>query len=149
MKSSNPIIPAMDKAGITAGVVASLSRVCSLKRISEYLSVPVDAYRYTMPRSMKTSPMRVVINAFTAASRVEGRANQKPINRYEQSPMISQPMNSSSKLFASTIVSMPKAKSEMNAKKRAYIGSTPPLWGGKPFLSSGSLSFPKFWYPML
>jgi hypothetical protein len=34
-----------------------------------------------MPSSMNTSPIRVVMKAFTAASRAEGFAYQKPISR--------------------------------------------------------------------
>ena len=45
--------------------------------------------------------------------------------------MISQPKKSSSKLSATTSSSIAPANNERNAKKRAYMGSTP-LCGGLP-----------------
>ena len=76
-----------------------------------------------MPNSMNTSPRRVVIKALMAAARAEGLANQKPINRYEHKPMISQPTYKVSRLSETTSVYMPKANRPMKAKKREYIGS--------------------------
>ena len=77
-----------------------------------------------MPNSMNTSPTRVVINAFTAALRANSFAYQKPINRYEHKPMISQPANKVSRLSETTSVNMPNANKLIKAKKREYIGST-------------------------
>ena len=76
-----------------------------------------------MPSSMKTSPTRVVIKALIIAARADGLPYQKPISRYEHSPMISHPTNSVSRLSETTSVYMPKANSPMKAKKREYIGS--------------------------
>ncbi len=94
---------------------------------------------------MNTSPMRVVMNALTIAFLAESLPYQNPISRYEHSPMISQPTNSSSRLSETTRVSMPKAKSEMKAKKRAYIGSRPPPCGGRPAWSCAPRGWPKLW----
>src|ERR1043166_2614808 len=77
-----------------------------------------------MLNNMNTSPTRVVMKALTAALRADSFANQKPINRYEHKPMISQPTNNVSRLSETTRVNIPKANKPMNAKKREYIGST-------------------------
>src|SRR6266581_3758779 len=53
-----------------------------------------------------TSPMRLTMNAFFPASALTFSLNQKPINRYEQSPTPSQPTNASGKLAPSTRISM-------------------------------------------
>src|SRR3990170_1319251 len=84
----------------------------------------VALYSATMPSNMKTSPTRVVMKALMAAALAEGLAYQKPINKYEHRPMISQPTNKVSRLSETTSVYMPKANRPMKAKKRAYIGST-------------------------
>src|SRR3989304_553595 len=79
---------------------------------------------------MNTSPTRVVMNALIIAFLAESLPYQKPMSKYEHSPMISQPMKSRSRLSETTRTSIPKANSEMNAKKRGYIGSPPPAVGG-------------------
>ena len=137
------IKPAVDNPRNPEDVDASISRTRSLKRISRKLKVPVAEYRYANPSNMKTSPTLVVMKALIMALRADSLPYQKPIKRYEQSPMISQPMNNRSRLSERTRVSIPKAKSELKAKKRAYIGSIPPARGGHPARSSGSLGFPK------
>src|SRR4030042_5135801 len=87
---------------------------------------------------MNTSPPRVVMNALIIAFLAESLPYQKPMSKYEHSPMISQPMKSRSKLSATTRTSIPKAKSEMNAKKRAYIGSPRPPQGGRAARGGGA-----------
>ena len=98
---------------------------------------------------MNTSPTRVVMKALTAAWRgviwvgsSYLRAYQKPMSKYEHRPMISQPMNMSRRLSATTSVSIPKANRERKAKKREYIGSMP-LCGGLPGASWGSRGLPQ------
>ncbi len=44
-------------------------------------NVPASRQSMMMPMSRPTSPMRVVMNAFFAASAAERRSCQKPINR--------------------------------------------------------------------
>ncbi len=73
-----------------------------------------------MPANMIVSPMRVVRKAFSPASlgviffgSSYFRANQKPMSKYEHSPMISQKMNSMSRLSERIRPSMPVAKSAM------------------------------------
>ena len=108
-----------------------------------------------MPSSMNTSPMRVVIKALMAAARADSLPYQKPINRYEHRPMISQPTNRVSRLSETTNVYMPKANRPMKAKKREYIGSmegtsclckcastTVAPCGGKPLRSWLPLGWP-------
>src|SRR5688572_5896336 len=123
MKSSKPIKPAAEKPKKPLGTFASVCKMSSVK-ISRNESVPVTEYRQTIPNNMNTSPTRVVMNAFTAASRAEFFAYQKPINKYEHRPIISQPTKSVSRLSESTKMNMPKANRPMNAKKREYKGST-------------------------
>ena len=69
-----------------------------------------------MPNSISTSPTRVVMNALMAAwngvMRLGSgyvRANQKPMRRYEQRPITSQPTKSSSRLSATTSASIAAA----------------------------------------
>ena len=54
-------------------------------------SVPNVETINARPTSINVSPMRVVTNAFFAAVAFSDFSNQKPINRYEQSPTPSQP----------------------------------------------------------
>ena len=54
--------------------------------IVEMSKVPVALNSKMMPISRPTSPMRVVMNAFFAASVADLRSHQKPISRYEPSP---------------------------------------------------------------
>ncbi len=75
-------------------------------------------YNPTMPSSMNTSPTRVVKKAFTPALRADSLPYQKPINAYEQKPMISQAIYSSRRLSATTSRNMAKANRLISAKKR-------------------------------
>ena len=68
--------------------------------------------------------MRVVMNAFFAASAAAGLSNQKPISRYEQRPTPSHPTYRTRKFCASTSTSMKKTNRLMYAKKRPYRGSS-------------------------
>ncbi len=61
------------------------------------------------------SPTRVVMNAFIEARRGASCSCQKPMSRYEHSPMISHDMKNSSRLSASTRKSMAEVKSESTA----------------------------------
>src|SRR2546426_5302400 len=61
------------------------------------------------PTRNATSPTRVTRNAFFAAAAASGLWYQKPISRYEQSPMISQKIRSWRKLSALTVPSIPVA----------------------------------------
>ena len=108
-----------------------------------------------MPSNMNTSPMRVVMKALMAALRADSFPYQKPINRYEHRPMISQPTNIVSRLSETTSVYMPKA----NRLKREYIGSmdgtvcvcpvissvTVAPCGGRPARSWSPAGCPKLW----
>ena len=60
----------------------------------------------TIPMRNAVSPIRVVMNAFFAASAAAGRSNQNPIRRYEQRPTPSQPRYRRRKLLASTSTNM-------------------------------------------
>ena len=66
-----------------------------------------------MPNSMNTSPIRVVMKALIAASRADFLPYQKPINRYEHSPMISQAINKRTRLLATTSANIPAANKEI------------------------------------
>ena len=66
--------------------------------------------------SKPTSPMRVVMNAFFAASAAERRSHQWPMSRYEPSPTSSQAMYRKSRLSARTRASIAAPKSECTAK---------------------------------
>ncbi len=54
-------------------------------------SVPNRETISASPISINVSPILVVMKAFFAASALAGTSDQKPINRYEQSPTPSHP----------------------------------------------------------
>ena len=76
-------------------------------------NVPVfDQIRITASMKPK-SPKRVTMNAFFAAAAADGRWNQNPISRYEESPTSSQCTKSCSRLDASTRPSIAAVKNDM------------------------------------
>src|SRR5687767_4908741 len=71
-------------------------------------NVPNEVQIRNSPIRKPQSPTRLTMNAFFPADAADGRVNQKPISKYEQSPTSSQPTNISRKLLASTSTSMEK-----------------------------------------
>ncbi len=69
-----------------------------------------------MPIRKPTSPMRVVMNAFLAASAAERLSHQNPISRKEQKPTPSQAAYMSSRLSARTRVSIEATKRHITVK---------------------------------
>ena len=69
-----------------------------------------------MPMSRPMSPVRVVKNAFRAASELGLSSHQWPINMNEQTPIPSQPSSSCSELAAVTMVNMEAVNSDRAAK---------------------------------
>ena len=85
-----PIAPANNSSAIT--VAASFVRTLeAVPKIGTKSSVPNLKTSVARPTSISVSPMRVVMNAFFAASAFASLSNQKPINRNEQSPTPSHP----------------------------------------------------------
>ena len=70
-----------------------------------------------VPTISPMSPTRTVQNAFSAASLLALSSHQCPINRNEQSPMISQPRMSCTMFSASTMFNIPALNSVIAAKK--------------------------------
>src|SRR6266513_2469597 len=87
-----------------------------LDAISVKTTEPDALQTIRMPSMKPKSPMRLVMNAFLAASAADGRLNQWPIRRYELTPTNSQKMNIITKLFASTIPSIANIKRDRDAK---------------------------------
>jgi hypothetical protein len=58
---------------------------------------PAITMQAKIPNMNGTSPIRVVMNALIAAEEFACSSYQCPINRYEQTPMISQPTSSSNR----------------------------------------------------
>ncbi len=75
-------------------------------KIASKSSVPNRNTSTASPTSIKVSPIRVVMNAFLAASAFSVLSNQNPISRYEQSPTPSHPRYSRRKFSARTSISM-------------------------------------------
>ncbi len=73
---------------------------------------PVTAINAMMPNMNGTSPTRVVMNALIAASEFSLTSHQWPINRYEQTPMTSQPTSSWIRLLETTTVSIAAVNSD-------------------------------------
>src|SRR5689334_14883887 len=71
--------------------------------------VPKRENSSSIPSTKPQSPMRFTMNAFLPASDADFLTNQKPINRYEQSPTPSQPTNITRKFAPSTSTSMKAA----------------------------------------
>ena len=70
---------------------ASLNPPRSAKsKISVMSNVPASRHSKSMPIRKPTSPIRVVMNAFFAASAAERRSHQNPISKNEQNPTPSQ-----------------------------------------------------------
>ena len=80
-KRSRPISAANESPRTPEGVAASVLSVSGLRRIWVKLNVPVAVNSATMPSSMKTSPIRVVMKALTIAFLADSLPNQKPISR--------------------------------------------------------------------
>src|SRR5580765_3320336 len=85
-----PIAPANSSKAITVAT-SFVSTEPAVPKITSKSSVPNLKTRSASPISISVSPIRVVMNAFFAASAFPGTLNQNPINRYEQSPTPSQP----------------------------------------------------------
>ena len=69
-----------------------------------------------MPTSRPMSPVRVVKNAFRAASELGCSSHQCPMSANEHRPMISQPSSSWIVFSATTRHSIPEVNRPMNAK---------------------------------
>ena len=76
------------------------------------LDVPAAASSMMMPSTNPMSPTRVTRNALTAACRAASRSLSCPTSRYEQRPMTSQPMSSSSRSSACTTSSIAAVNSD-------------------------------------
>ena len=85
-----PIAPRKMSAIETVRVPCSMPPCCATWNMVEISNDPVARYSRMIPMSSPTSPMRVVMNAFFAASAAERRSYQKPISRNEPSPTSSQ-----------------------------------------------------------
>ena len=86
-------------------------------------NVPASRHNSRIPIRKPTSPMRVVMKAFFAASAADRRSHQNPISRNEQNPTPSHAAYRSRRLSASTSVSIEAAKSDMQVKYQPYFGS--------------------------
>ncbi len=89
--------------------------------LNEIISVVIPCftmivYIIAIPKRKRQSPTAHDIHAFFPAAAASGLCHQNPINRYEQTPTISQKMKSWSRLFASTSPNMLPVKSAVSAK---------------------------------
>ncbi len=66
--------------------------------------------------SRPRSPSRVTMNAFLAAAAADGRRNQNPMSRYDDTPTSSQKAKSITRLSASTSPSMAAVNSDITPK---------------------------------
>src|SRR5678816_920471 len=94
-------------------------RMATREAISWKSSVPNCVNSHSMPRMNPKSPIRLTTNAFLPASEADCLVNQNPINRYEQRPTPSQPMNITGKFEPSTSTSMNDANRFRYEKYRA------------------------------
>ena len=110
-----PMAPRKIRIMAAVSVPSGMPPFCAMWMIVDISNVPVALKRMIIPISRPTSPIRVVTNAFLAASAAERRSYQKPISRYEPSPTSSHAMYRNTRLSASTRASIAAAKSEWKA----------------------------------
>ena len=76
-----PMAPRNRSTAAIVVTVSLMAPVCTASKASSMLKLPTSRQMSRMPTKSPTSPMRVTINAFLAASRAEGSSCQNPINR--------------------------------------------------------------------
>src|SRR5579862_1127030 len=105
------------------------SSTCTCCAISRKTTEPCPASDIAQnsrnaPSVKPKSPMRLTMNALLPALAFAHSLYQKPINAYEHNPTPSQPTNISSRLSASTRVSIAKVNRFNHAKNRQYDSSS-------------------------
>ena len=76
-----PIAPMKIRRDATVSVPESMPPCSMTWKMADMSNVPVSLNSIRMPMSSPTSPMRVVTNAFLAASAADRLSYQKPISR--------------------------------------------------------------------
>ena len=96
-------------------VPSEIPPFCAAWIMADMSNVPVALNSMIMPMSKPTSPIRVVTNAFLAASAAGRRSYQNPMSRYDPSPTSSHAMYRKMRLSARTSASIAAANSEWKA----------------------------------
>src|SRR5262249_4859154 len=102
-----PIVPPNinSAAAVTSTVLVLVAAAWPTSWMFEVV-MPVSSMQQKIPNMNGTSPTRVVRNALIAADEFAWSSYQCPINRYEQTPMISHPTNSRNRFDARTTTSI-------------------------------------------
>src|SRR3954466_2773965 len=102
-----PVQPRNRKRVMAVTVALPAGRIAgALATIPVNVSVPKECQIMNIATRNPKSPIRLTMNAFLPASALTLSLNQNPINRYEQRPTPSHPMNMTGKLDPSTSTSM-------------------------------------------
>ena len=110
-----PIAPMKISSAEAVSVTSDMPPFWAMWMIVDMSNVPVALNSRMMPISSPTSPIRVVTNAFFAASAAERRSYQNPISRYDPSPTNSHAMYRKRRLSASTRASIAATNREWKA----------------------------------
>src|SRR5438093_10309358 len=113
-----PIVPPNNsRAAAVTSIDEALPRSWPTTPMFEVVK-PVAAINAKMPNVNGTSPIRVVMKALIAEPELTGSSYQWPINRYEQTPMTSQPTRSWNRLLAKTTTSIAPVNSDSTTKNQ-------------------------------
>ena len=112
-QSSTVWLPVPERA---QALIAEMEKPLSPRLVWAQVLAPKNTM--AVPTKSPTSPVRTVKNALRAALEFAVSSHQCPINRNEQTPMISQPRISWTMFSASTMASMPAENRVREEKKK-------------------------------
>jgi hypothetical protein len=111
-----PTAPANSRSAMAVAVPPTIPPAAG--KTSSNRTEPNVAKMRNTPISISVSPIRVTMKAFLPASAAVFRSYQNAMSRYEHSPTPSQPTKSTTKLLASTRVSIAATNRFRYAKNR-------------------------------